>query len=122
MKALLIAFATGLSVDLIAEGALGINTVALLPVALLRRSICDFIFGEELVVRGEDFSIRKYGLPKVLFALFLVLSLFLVIYLWADGAATRPWLFNLIRFAVSLAAGMLLGVAVVDMLMPDDRR
>jgi hypothetical protein len=120
--ALLIAFATGLSVDLIAEGALGINTVALLPVALLRRSICDFIFGEELVVRGEDFSIRKYGLPKVLFALFLVLSLFLVIYLWADGAATRPWLFNLIRFAVSLAAGMLLGVAVVDMLMPDDRR
>ena len=62
--ALLIAFATGLSVDLIAEGALGINTVALLPVALLRRSICDFIFGEELVVRGEDFSIRKYGLPQ----------------------------------------------------------
>ena len=120
--AMLIAFVTGLSVDLIAEGALGINTVALLPVALLRRSICDFIFGEELVVRGEDFSIRKYGLPKVLFALFLVLALFLVIYLWADGAATRPLLFNLIRFGVSLAAGMLLGIAVVDMLMPDDRR
>ena len=57
--ALLIAFATGTAVDLIAEGALGINTVALLPVALLRRRICDFIFGEELVVRGEDFSIRE---------------------------------------------------------------
>ena len=66
-------------------------------------------FHEE--IRAEDFCL-----------LFLVLSLFLVIYLWADGAATRPWLFNLIRFAVSLAAGMLLGVAVVDMLMPDDRR
>ena len=120
--AMLIAFATGLSVDLIAEGAMGINTVALLPVALLRRSICDFIFGDELVVRGDDFSIRKYGLPKVLFALFLVLSLFLILYLWADGAATRPMLFNLIRFGVSLIAGMLLGIAVVDMLMPDDRR
>lgn len=120
--AMLIAFVTGLSVDLIAEGALGINTVALLPVALLRRSICDFIFGDELVVRGEDFSIRKYGLPKVLFALFLVLALFLILYLWADGASTRPLVFNLLRFGVSLAAGMLLGIAVVDMLMPDDRR
>ena len=65
--ALLIAFATGLSVDLIAEGAPGINTVALLPVALLRRGICDFIFGEELVIRGEDFSIRKYGVPLAFF-------------------------------------------------------
>ena len=120
--ALLIAFATGFSVDLIAEGALGLNTVALLPVALLRRTICDFVFGEELVIRGEDFSIRKYGLPKVLFALFQVQALFLVLYLWADGAATRPMLFNLIRFSASLAAGMLLGLAVADMLMPDDRR
>ena len=51
-----------------------------------------------------------------------MLALFLVLYLWADGAATRPLLFNLIRFGVSLAAGMLLGIAVVDMLMPDDRR
>ncbi|MBQ8022076.1 MAG: hypothetical protein IJ255_05250 [Bacteroidales bacterium] len=120
--ALLIAFATGMAVDLIAEGAPGINTVALLPVALLRRTVCDFIFGEELVLREEEFSIRKYGLPKVLFALFLVQALFLLIYLWADGAGTRPFLFNLIRFGASLAAGMLLGIPVTDMLTPDDRK
>lgn len=122
VAAMLIAFATGIAVDLLAEGALGINTVALVPVAFLRRNICDAIFGDELVVRGEEFSIRKYGLPKVIFALFLVQALFLVIYLWADGAAARPWTFNLIRFAASLAAGMLLGVPVTDMLTPDDRR
>lgn len=122
VSALPAAFLTGLAVDLIAEGAIGLNTAALLPVALLRRSICNFIFGQELVVRGEDFSIRKYGLPKVLFALFLVQALFLAVYLWADGAAARPFLFNLTRFAASLVAGMLLGIPVVNMLMPDDRR
>ena len=120
--ALPVAFLTGLAVDLIAEGAVGLNTAALLPVALLRRSICDFIFGEELVVREEDFSIRKYGLTKVVFAVFLVQSIFLTVYLWADGAAARPLSFNLIRFAASLTAGVLLGTPVVDLLTPDDRR
>lgn len=122
VPALFAAFITGLSVDLIAEGALGLNTAALLTVALVRRSLCDFIFGEDLVLRNEDFSIRKYGLPKVLFALFLVQSLFLAVYLWADGAVARPLTFNLIRFAASLAAGMLLSLPVVDMLTPDDRK
>lgn len=116
------AFLTGLAVDLIAEGAIGINTAALLPVALLRRSLCDFIFGQELVVRDEDFSIRKYGLPKVVFAVFLVQCVFLAVYLWADGAAARPASFNLIRFAASLAVGMVLSLPVVNMLKPDDRR
>ena len=116
------AFLTGLAVDLIAEGAIGINTAALLPVALLRRSLCDFIFGQELVVRDEDFSIRKYGLPKVVFAVFLVQCVFLAVYLWADGAAARPTSFNLIRFAASLAVGMVLSLPVVNMLKPDDRR
>ena len=120
--ALPVAFLTGLAVDMIAEGALGMNTVALLPVALLRRSICNALFGEELVVRGEDFSVRKYGLPKVLFAVFLVQSLFLAVYLWADGASARTLSFNLTRFAASLAAGMLLSIPVVNMLTPDDRR
>lgn len=120
--ALPVAFLTGLAVDLIAEGAPGLNAFALLPVALLRRSICDFIFGEEVVVRGEDFSIRKYGLLKVLFAIFLVQCLFLALYLWADGAMVRPLTFNLIRFAASLAAGMLLSIPVVNLLTPDDRR
>lgn len=116
------AFLTGLAVDLIAEGAPGLNTAALLPVALLRRSICNSIFGEDLAIRGEDFSVRKYGLPKVLFAIFLVQTLFLAVYLWADGATVRPLSFNLLRFAASLAAGMLLSVPVVNMLTPDDRR
>lgn len=120
--ALPIAFLTGLVVDLVAEGAIGINTAALLPVGLLRRSICNFIFGEELVIRGEDFSISKYGLPKVLFAIFLVQCIFLGGYLWADGAAMRPMEFNLIRFAASLGTGMLLSIPAVNMLAPDDRR
>ena len=36
VKAMLIAFATGLAVDFFAEGTLGINAMSLVPVALLR--------------------------------------------------------------------------------------
>lgn len=39
VKAMLIAFATGLAVDFFAEGTLGINAMSLVPVALLREPV-----------------------------------------------------------------------------------
>ena len=120
--ALLIAFATGMVVDLLSEGILGINTFALVPVALVRRSVCQAIFGDELITRQDDFSIRKYGIGKVFFAIIIVHSLFLVLYLWADAAGARTFSFNALRFACSLAAGLLLSVFVAEILTPDDRR
>lgn len=120
--AMVIAFATGLCVDFLAEGVPGLNTLALVPVAWVRLPLCKFIFGEELVVRGEDFSIRKHGIGKVTFACVLVQALFLLVYLWADGAAARPFLFLVERFACSLVAGTALAVAIVDIAKPVDRR
>ena len=120
--AMLIAFATALCVDLLAEGVLGLNILALVPVALCRRSICGFIFGEELLVREEDFSTRKYGFPKVIFALVIVQFIFLAVYLYADGAVVRPPLFSLERFGVSLLAGVLVSIPVAEILTPDDRK
>ena len=37
VRAMLIAFVTGLAVDFFAEGTLGLNAMSLVPVALLRR-------------------------------------------------------------------------------------
>ncbi len=122
LAAMCIAFMTGLFVDLLAEGTLGINVFALVPVAYARRFVCDSIFGAELVARGEDFSAKKYGLPKIAFAIILMQGLFLIFYLWADGASLRPIGFNLIRFAASLAAGVAVAVPLSTLLTPDDRR
>ena len=122
VAAMIIAFVTGLSVDFLAEGLIGINALALVPVAYVRKSLIGFVFGEDLISRGEDFSIRKNGLGEVSMAILLVQSLFLIIYIAADGAGTRPFWFNAARFGASLAAGYLVALLLVDTLVPDSRK
>ena len=119
---MLIAFATGFLVDLFSEGILGLNVLALVPVAFVRKEVIRLIFGGELFARKEDFSIRKNGFGKVLMAIFLVQALFLAVYVWADGTGTRPLSFQAIRFGASLAAGVLVSLLVIDILAPDTRK
>ena len=119
---MLLAFVTGLAVDLLSEGLLGLNALALVPVAFVRKEVIRLIFGDELFARKEDFSVRKNGFGKVAAAIFLVQALFLAIYIWADGAGTRPLAFNAIRFGVSLAAGWALSLLIIDILAPDTRK
>lgn len=122
IAAMLIAFATGLSVDFLAEGLIGINALALVPVAFVRKTLIGFVFGEDLISRGEDFSIRKNGIGEVSMAILLVQALFLIIYIAADGAGTRPFWFNAARFGASLAVGYLVALLLVDTLSPDSRK
>ena len=119
---LLLAFVTGGAVDLLSEGLLGLNALALVPVAFVRKELIRLIFGGELFARKEDFSVRKNGFGKVALALFLVQALFLLVYIWADGAGTRTLAFNAIRFGVSLAAGWALSLLDIDILAPDNRK
>ena len=97
--ALCIAFVTGLLVDLLSEGLLGINTLAIVPVAFVRKVVIQLVFGEEVFARNEDFSIEKSGLGKVSIALI-----------------------NLARFAASLSAGYVVSILLVDALAPDSSR
>jgi hypothetical protein len=120
--AMVIAFITGLSVDLLADSVLGLNVLALVPVAFVRKEVIRLIFGGELFARKEDFSVRKNGFGKVALAIFLVEALFLLVYIWADGAGTRPFSFNALRFFVSLVAGVLVSLLVIDILAPDTRK
>lgn len=120
--AMLIAFASGLTVDLLSEGILGLNALALVPVALVRTPVIGSIFGRDLFARKEDFSIRKNGLMQVFLAVLLVQVLFLAIYVWTDSAGTRPFWFNAARFGVSLAAGLAVSVPALQVLAPDTRK
>lgn len=119
--ALFIAFVTGLAVDIYSEGVFGLNTFALVPIAFLRKPIIQLVFGEEIFARNEDFTVNKNGFGKVSVGILLVLGLFLMLYIWADGAGTRPFWFSLTKWTCSMLFGYLLSLVVVHILCPSDR-
>ena len=53
---LLIAFATGVVVDAVSEGALGLNALSLLPVAYCRKGIIRLVMGSEIFARPQRAS------------------------------------------------------------------
>ena len=108
VPAMLIAFATGFAVDWLSEGVLGLNALALVPVAYLRKPVLQAIFGRELFARKEDFTIERHGHPQAILVIGIVLSLFLILYIWADGAGNRPLWFSAARFGASLAGSLVL--------------
>ena len=120
--AMIIAFATGLAVDLFAEGALGINALSLVPVAFLRKTLIGTIFGVEPFEQKENLTIKKYGFARVSFAIILVTAIFLIIYILADSAGTRPLWFLGTKFGLSLLASYLVSIILVNLLSYDDRR
>ncbi len=119
---LVIAFACGFATDWLADGLLGLNVAALLPVALIRKGTIRIFFGEDLIVRNDSFSIRKNGLGKVSFALVMLTAIFLAVYIFLDGAGTRPFWFCAIKFGVSLVCNWGLGLLVIKALTTDDRK
>ena len=119
---MLLAFISGLAVDWMAEGVIGLNVAALLPVALMRNSIIKIFMGEDLITRGDRFSFRKNGFGKIAVSLLVVLSIYLALYVILDGAGTRPTWFNFTRFGVSLICNFLLSLVVTSILTPDDRK
>ncbi len=119
---MVLAFASGLTVDWLSEGLIGINATALVPVALARKGIIRIFFGEDLISRKDSFSFNKFGVLKVSAALLTAATIFLVIYILLDGAGTRPLWFNGIYFGASLVCNWLLSLLVTHVLTPDDRR
>lgn len=119
---MILAFASGLTVDWLAEGLIGINAAALVPVALIRKPLVRFFLGEDLITRGDSFSFRKNGVGKISMLILTALTVFLGIYVVLDGAGTRPVWFNFTRLGVSLLCNYLLSLIVTDILTVDDRK
>ena len=117
-----LALASGFAVDWLAEGIIGLNASALVPVAVLRKPVIRIFFGEDLITRKDSFSLRKYGMAKVSAAVLTCLLVFLTIYIFLDGAGTRSLWFNLIRGGVTLLCSYLMSMIVVNTLTPDDRK
>lgn len=119
---MLIAFASGFAADWLSEGLLGLNTAALLPVALMRKGVIRIFLGEDIINRNDSFSIRRNGLGKVSLAMLTVSAVFLAVYIFLDGAGTRPLWFCATRFGISMVCNWILGILVINILTPDDRK
>ena len=115
---MIIAFA----VDWICEGVLGLNAIALVPVAYIRKPVIQLIFGNSLSARKEDFTIQSNGQLSIMIAILIVQAAFLAIYIWVDGAGMRPFWFNVARFFASLATGLLVSIFALPPLASDNRR
>lgn len=119
--AMVVAFVSGCAIDFLADGVPGLNVLALVPVAFTRKTIVRLIFGEELFAREEDFSVKRSGFMKVFMAILLMQMLFLAIYIAADGAGMRPLWFEALRFAASLAAGIIASLLLIGILAPEEK-
>lgn len=119
---MLFAFVTGLSVDWLSEGLIGINAASLVPVALLRKPLIRLFLGEDLITRSDSFSIRKNGAGKISMMTIISTLIFLIIYILLDGAGTRPLWFNMTRCGISLLCNCVLAFIVINILTVDDRK
>lgn len=113
IPSMLVAFAAGLSVDIFSEGVIGLNALSLVPVAALRIPIISAVFGTGLLARKEDLSIGKHGFFKFSTAILIAQAIFLVLYIWTDGAGMRTFSFNLLKFLCSLGAGFVVSIFIL---------
>lgn len=119
IRLMIIAFLTGLLVDITADGVPGLNVLALVPVAYLRRGFLTLICGEELFARGDDLHLNKQGIIKTSALILFCQAAYFLIYIFADSAGTRSLEFNIIRFAVSMGVSYVASLFICSTLTSD---
>ncbi|MBQ9399423.1 MAG: hypothetical protein IJU27_02115 [Bacteroidales bacterium] len=119
---MLIAFGVSLLVDFLSTGVMGLTAVALVPVALLRNPLLHLVFGTEIFERQENISIGRHGILKIALVQALALLVYLIIYIIADGAGTRPVWFNLVRLLLSTIVGTAVSILTFVILSSEDSR
>lgn len=118
---MVIAFITGFIVDFLAGGMLGLTSLALVAVAFVRIPVLRLAFGNELFSRGGSISTKNFGQMKMSVGLLLATFVFVLIYVWADGAGTRPFWFNAVKVVASLVASTLVSIPVVNFLSDNSK-
>ena len=115
------AFIIGFAVDFFSDGQLGLTTAALVPIGMARVGIVRLVFGQEVFARAENISLARQGSGKVLLGIIFTTAAYLVIYLWLDGAGTRPFWFNLVKFVLSLLLSATVSFFITGLLTYEER-
>ena len=117
--ALLLSFVTGLVVDFLSTGTLGLTSIALLPVAAMRQPILRLVFGEEIFSRRENVSIARQGWPKMSVAIAFALLLYFIVSVLFDSSFSRSFGFSAGRILLSVIVSVLLCLLIVGPLTED---
>jgi len=116
IETMLIAFVIGFVLDFFTSSILGLTIIALLPVAVLRNIIYLVCFESENYSRMKGISIKRQGIPRVSAVMLIALAIYLIIFIWIDSAGTRPFMFNVLRFVVSLIVGYVLSFVSINLI------
>lgn len=116
ISAMLVAFALGFIVDFMGSGQIGLCSVALVPVAFLRRTIISLVIGPEVSSRSEELSYKRQGWRKLGLAVALVTALFTMLYICIDSAFMRPIWVDVLKWLLSLLLSSLCSLYVVKLL------
>ena len=119
VSGMFIAFITGFIVDFLTDGQLGLTILALVPVALVRRWVILAVFGEEVFSSGENISFNRQGAEKIFLSIFMLTSIFMLVFIAADGAGTRPFWFNLVKFLISVLLSSAVSYFIAKLLCAD---
>lgn len=117
---MVIAFAVGFIADFFSTGLLGLSIVSLLPVALARKLVILMVLGDDVIARNEDINLNRQGVLKINLCLLILCAIFLVVYIIADDAGTRPFWFNLVRFLSSLVVSTLASLFATALLSSEE--
>lgn len=120
--AMAIAFASGLGVDFLAEGVIGLNALAIVPVAFAREKIISAVFGMDLLLRKNAFTFRRNGFVPVALATSIALIIFLIIFVWAEAAGTRSFWFIIGKISASYVISMVFCLLAVRAVAPSNLR
>lgn len=119
---LAVAFLSGLVVDGLADGPLGLNAASLLAVALLQKTLISVIIDEDIVERNYNFSFHANGIIKVGLTLTLEILVYLTIYVFLDGAGLTSFSFNVLKVLISTPICLIFGSVVINILSPYQRK
>lgn len=119
---MLIAFFTGLAFNFLADGMMGLVSCSLVPVALLRNAFIRIVIGNDVFSRKEDLSIAQHGLFKISIMSVLCQSVFLLIFIALDSAGTRTFVFNAVKFSISLILGWLASLLIFYLINPKEHK
>lgn len=108
IAALIVAFAAGLLCDFASTGNLGLESCALMPLALLRSPLLSFFGTEEGLGSKEGCPLSGMSSGRVFLLLLAGCLIFYAVFVWVDAAGTRSFAFNLLRFGLSGLASAVL--------------
>lgn len=116
---MLLAFVLGVAADFLVNGQLGLTALALVPVAALRRTVIQLVFGNEILARGEELSFHRQRYTKFATATLMLTSVFLLVYLWMDGAGMYSLGFLALKYVISLLVSTAVSVPVAYLLLEE---